>query len=275
MTDTQPQADQPRFAFGRNWASYSELIGEPQIEEAIRGLVRLVPADQLRGRSFLDIGCGSGLHAAAAARLGVGSIVAIDFDPDSVATTRKVLAGQNLAVPWKVEQFDVLDLDPTKFGTFAIVYSWGVLHHTGAMWRAVENAASVVEPGGMLILALYRTTRSDAFWKWEKRWYAGTSRAAQRLAQEIYVAARRLAWALRGVSYRHYVENYRRARGMDFRHDVHDWLGGYPYETALAPEVDRRLTELGFVAERVFACGMTWGVLGSGCDEYVYRKVRG
>jgi 2-polyprenyl-6-hydroxyphenyl methylase/3-demethylubiquinone-9 3-methyltransferase len=61
---------------------------------------------------------------------------------------------------------------------------------------------------------------------------------------------------------------------MDFSHDVHDWLGGYPYETALAAEVERKMTALGFKAERVFARPMSFGLLGSGCDEYVYRLQR-
>ena len=168
--------------------------------------------------------------------------------------------------------FDALELDVKTFGTFGIVYSWGVLHHTGAMWRAVENAASAVEPNGFLVFALYRKTRFDAFWTWEKRWYSRASPRAQRRAQALYVSARRLAWAVRGVSYSDYVANYCQWRGMDFRHDVHDWLGGYPYETASSEEVDTKMRALGFVPERVFASPPGWGLLGSGCDEYVYRR---
>ena len=38
---------------------------------------------------------------------------------------------------------------------FDIVYSWGVLHHTGDVWHAIENAASRVKPGGIFYIALY------------------------------------------------------------------------------------------------------------------------
>ena len=80
----------------------------------------------------------------------------------------------------------------------------------------------------------------------------------------------RLAKLATGSSFREYVAYYKSSRGMSFYHDIHDWLGGYPYETALAPEVEARLVGLGFKAERVFA--RPRGRIG--CDEYVYRAQR-
>jgi 2-polyprenyl-6-hydroxyphenyl methylase/3-demethylubiquinone-9 3-methyltransferase len=259
------------FAFGKNWASYATLIGDPQIEEAIKGLLKLIPAEDFQQRSFLDIGCGSGLHALAASRLGVARITAVDIDADSVATARHVLTGRNLATPWHTEQISVFNLDPGQLGTFDIVYSWGVLHHTGSMWEAVAKAAAMVAPNGLLAIAIYRKTRMDAFWKIEKRLYAHAPGLIQALVRTIYVALYRLA---KGGAFRDFVKHYRSSRGMDFYHDVHDWLGGYPYETALAPEIDTYLGRLGFRAERIFARPLTNGILGSGCDEYVYRRQR-
>lgn len=259
------------FAFGKNWASYSALIDAPQIEEAKKGLLRLIPEEEFKGRSFLDIGCGAGLHALAAARLGVGRIHAIDIDPDSVSTSRDVLSRSNVAVPWRVEPLSVFDLDPARQGTFDIVYSWGVLHHTGNMWEAIGKAASMVAPDGLLVLALYRTTYLDSLWKLEKRLYARSPEFVQSILRAIYVAAFRLGKLATGAGFREHVANYKSSRGMDFYHDVHDWLGGYPYETALAPEVASKLANLGFKAERVFARPISVGVFGSGCDEYVYR----
>jgi 2-polyprenyl-6-hydroxyphenyl methylase/3-demethylubiquinone-9 3-methyltransferase len=263
------------FAFGRNWASFAALVDDAAIEEAQRGLLRLIPREQLHGRSFLDIGCGSGLHALAAARLGVARILAVDIDRDSVATTRALLSGRRLGIPWQAEEVSVFDLHAGRQGTFDIVYSWGVLHHTGDMWAAVASASALVAPDGLFAFALYRTTSMDAFWKLEKRLYSRAPRFAQRLARGCFIAAYRLAHARTGQgSFRDFVAGYRSARGMDFHHDVHDWLGGYPYETALAPEVETRMAALGFAAERVFAQPMTRGLLGSGCDEYVYRRRR-
>lgn len=261
------------FAFGKNWDSYSTLIDQGRIEEAEKALLRLIPPEDFRGHSFLDIGCGSGLHALAAAELGVARVMAVDLDPDSVATARAVLSNNGVLIPWTAETVSVFDLDPNRHGTFDIVYSWGVLHHTGSLWEAVDKAAAMVAPNGLLAIALYRRTRLDAFWKFEKRLYAHAPRIVQRAISACYVAAFRLAMLLTGRSFTDYTANYKSARGMDYYHDVHDWLGGYPYETALAPEVEARLAGLGFKAERVFAQSQT-PVIKFGCDEYVYRRRR-
>jgi predicted RNA methylase len=260
------------FAFGKNWASYAALIDEPQIEEAKKGLLRLIPEPEFKGRSFLDIGCGSGLHALAAAKLGVSRIMAMDIDPDSVATCRAVLTNQNVSIPWHADTMTVFNLDRAREGTFDIVYSWGVLHHTGNMWEAVAKAASIVAPNGLLAVALYRKTRLDPFWKLEKRLYAHAPQIVQSVVRSAYVAAFRLGKLATGGDFHKHVANYKSSRGMDFYHDAHDWLGGYPYETTLASEVESKLAGLGFKAERVFARPISNGIFGSGCDEYVYRS---
>jgi SAM-dependent methyltransferase len=260
------------FAFGKNWASYAQLIDEHHIEEAEKGLLKLIPASEFKNRSFLDIGCGSGLHALAAAKLGVGRILAVDLDADSVRTTEVLLSRMKVSIPWQARVMSVFDLDPGQQGVFDIVYSWGVLHHTGSMWEAVDKAASMVAPNGLLAIALYRRTRLDPFWKIEKRLYAKAAPLVQNLMRRGYITAFQLARLASGRGkFRDYVANYSSMRGMDFDHDVHDWLGGYPYESALAPEVEAKLAGLGFRSERVFARPRTSGILGSGCDEYVYR----
>jgi len=259
------------FAFGKNWASYATLIDKAQIDEAKKGLLRLIAPADLEGKSFLDIGCGSGLHALGAIQLGIGRLMAIDIDPDSIATTRALLSNNDVSVPWLVEAKSVFDLDPDRHGLFDTVYSWGVLHHTGSMWEAVNKAASMVAPNGLLVIALYRRTYMDWFWKIEKRLYAHAPRFIQRLVSAGYIGAFRLASLLTGRNFRAYVSSYKNFRGMDYFHDVHDWLGGYPYETAAAAEVETKLAMLGLKAERVFARPTSLGLFGSGCDEYVYR----
>ena len=80
---------------------------------------------------------------------------------------------------------------------------------------------------------------------------------------------------LTGRSLKRYVANYPlNNRGMDFGHDLHDWLGGYPYESISSKDVHRLMESLGFVLVKQFAeRKRPIGLLGSGCDEYVYRRV--
>jgi 2-polyprenyl-3-methyl-5-hydroxy-6-metoxy-1,4-benzoquinol methylase len=257
------------FAFGKNWASYAKLVTDAQIEEAIKGLRKLT-AGELAGKRFLDIGCGSGLHSLAALRLGAREVVSLDIDPDSVATTREVLQLHAPGEPWVARQASVFELDAKSLGGFDVVYSWGVLHHTGDMYRALRAAAELVTPSGQFIFALYRSTRMCWFWKIEKRWYAGAGAAAQKRTLAAYVWAFRRA--MRG-DFDSYVAGYRRSRGMDFYHDVHDWLGGWPYESISPAQTDKFMKALGMHQVRAFIHPRKEsGVFGSGCDEYVYAK---
>ena len=263
------------FAFGRNWASYADLIDDRRIKEAKDALVRLVGAETLAGTTFLDLGCGAGLNAVAAAQLGASHIVAVDVDPVAAATTRRVLPRHAPNASFEVHELSVFDLTPETFGRFAVVYSWGVLHHTGAMHEAMETAARVVAPGGLFAFALYHRTRMCGWWQREKRWYSRASPRAQELARKAYVALLRLRFGLTGRDFSSYVANYKSLRGMDFAHDVHDWMGGYPYESISAPEVDTVMRRLGFAHVRSFTTPLTVGLFGSGCDEYVYRRKEG
>ena len=273
MPSDDLKAADSHFAFGQNWASFANLIGQPEIDEAKRGLLTLVPPAELVGRSFLDIGCGSGLHVLAAAQLGAARLLATDIDTVSVETTRAVLTRFAVAVPWEARTISVFDLDPERDGRFDIVYSWGVLHHTGAMWEAVAKAAAMVAPGGLLVIALYRQIVLDAFWKVEKRWYSKASPTAQKVAQGVYMSAFRVAMLASGKgSFAQYVANYRSNRGMDFAHNVHDWLGGYPYESADPVDVQSHLKPLGFSPRTVVARGRELGLFGSGCDEFVFKR---
>lgn len=274
MTDDLKAAD-THFAFGKNWESYSSLIGPTEIDDAVAALSRLLGHANLAGRTFLDIGCGSGLHSLAALRLGASRVMAVDIDEDSVATTRSVLARFAPDGSYAVERRSVFELDPAVLGRFDVVYSWGVLHHTGGMTEALRKAAAMVAPGGVFLFALYRKTRLCGFWTWEKEWYTKASPSSQRFAQGVYITAYRvlttLSALLRGTRRR---SDDRRERGMDFRHDVHDWLGGFPYESILPDDVDALMTSAGLRHDASFLCagtrGKTHGLLGSGCDEYRY-----
>jgi SAM-dependent methyltransferase len=258
------------FAFGSNWASYAKLVTDSQIDEAVSSLKRLTGGD-LAGKRMLDIGCGSGLHALAALRLGAREVVAVDIDADSVATTRQLLQAHAADEHWSVQEASVFALQADALGRFDVVYSWGVLHHTGDLYRAMSAAAALVLPAGQFIFALYRRTRLCWAWKIEKRWYAGAGKAGQSWMQAVYIRLFRLAMRR---DFDSYVANYGRIRGMDFYHDVHDWLGGWPYESISPQEVDRLMRSIGMREVRSFVHPRKeLGLFGSGCDEFVYERI--
>lgn len=264
------------FAFGKNWASYAELISEPQISEATEGLKKLV-GESLQGARVLDIGCGSGLHALCALRLGATEVVAMDIDPDSVRTTQGVLSARVPGQPWRVIEKSVFDTNATEMGQFDLVYSWGVLHHTGDMYRAIDCAAALVKPGGRFVFALYRKTRMCWFWRIEKKWYAAASERAQRAARAIYIRLFRIVMCRQGDperSFERFTIKYKeKNRGMDFFHDVHDWMGGWPYESITPAQVEATMRRLGFKLQYSNArTQISSGIFGSGCDEFVYTR---
>jgi 2-polyprenyl-3-methyl-5-hydroxy-6-metoxy-1,4-benzoquinol methylase len=268
--------DEGRFAFGENWKSFLAELDKVRIAEAEKSLQWLLGQGRLDGLHFVDIGSGSGLSSLAARRLGA-VVHSFDDDLQSVECT-KALRDRYFPKDshWLVERGSILDRDYLgKLGRFDVAYSWGVLHHTGAMRRAIENASQLVAPEGMFVFALYRETRLCWFWKLEKGWYSRASRRVQSIAAGLYVALMRFAFTLVGRDFDAHVSNYRSNRGMDYMHDVHDWLGGYPYESIRPTDVAQELTRLGFAQVRSKVRPYSIGLFGSGCDEYVYRRVRG
>lgn len=265
------------FQFGKNWESYARLVSDSQVELAITGLSRLVGGD-LKGKRFLDIGCGSGLHSLAALRLGAEEVMALDIDPTSVATTRLLLTKHADGGRWSTQEKSVFDLQPESTGYYDVVYSWGVLHHTGDLYRALRSAAALVAPDGQFVFALYSRTPLCWLWKLEKRWYSAASPIAQARARSIYLGLFRIVYRMRHRdSFSHFVANYgtdnTQMRGMDFHHNLHDWLGGWPYESISPADTEHCMQRLGMRQIRAFVRERgTLGLLGSGCDEYVYAR---
>ncbi len=262
------------FEFGRNWSEFSGLIDDARVRQAVEGLERLAGPGTIAGKTFLDIGCGSGIHSLAALQLGASRVLAVDLDPQSAATARQVLSRFAPHTLWEVREQSVFALDPAQTGVFDVVYAWGSLHHTGALHEAWRIAAQLVAPGGILIAAVYRKTRLCGLWKLEKWLYRRAPAWLQGCARALFVAAMRLAFLVTGRSFRAYRDNYGKSfRGMDYYRDVHDWLGGYPYESISPAEADEFRQSLGFIPVRSFVePRIRVGLFGSGNDEYVWQR---
>ena len=266
--NANPATVRRSFAFGENWNSFLAELDDSRIAEAEKSLQWLVGRERFEGMSFIDIGSGSGLSSLAA------HVFSFDDDPRSVecaATLRDRFFPED--PDWSVERGSILDrVYLSNLDRFDIVYSWGVLHHTGAMHEAIANASRLVAPGGIYVIALYRKTRLCWLWGLEKRWYYRASPRAQSVVRGLYRGLMRVAFAVSGRNFNDYASNYRGNRGMDLAHDVHDWLGGYPYESIGPADVAKELTQLGFEHVRS-KVRYSLGLFGSGCDEYVYRRV--
>lgn len=228
-----------RFEFGANWAQFLRLIDEERIAAAEASLRQMLCVDRLDGRRFLDIGSGSGLFSLAARRLGA-TVHSFDYDPQSVACTSEL---RRRYFPeddrWRVEGGSVLDREYLQgLGAFDVVYSWGVLHHTGAMWLALENAIGCVERSkGKLFIALYNDQgwKSHVWWL-IKRLYNRLPQLLQRPFVAVVMAATYAAVLLkytirlRPMVAIDAIRRANRERGMTSRHDRIDWVGGFPYE---------------------------------------------
>lgn len=266
-------ASRRRFAFGKNWGRFLSTLNERRILAACGSVRELLGIETLEGKSFLDVGSGSGLFSLAAMRLGAKEVFSFDYDPASVACgnelKRRYFPGNSR---WRISEGSVLDAAFTEsLGPWDVVYSWGVLHHTGKMWTAMENVRELVDAGGTLVLAIYNDQGGKSVrWRRIKKLYCRTPGPLRAILYFPIPLYYEMKWMIADIAHaRIPFRNWfgQGERGMSPYHDWIDWLGGYPFEVAKPEEVFSFFQRSGFVLEKLVTHLGGWAN-----NEYVFRK---
>jgi len=266
-----------RFEFGKNWKSFLQNLQEDQIVVAEESLKEFLELSNLKGKTFIDVGSGSGIMSLAAVRLGA-KVFSFDYDPSCVWCTEQLRKKYQLAkTQWQIEEGSILDekyiSDCAAKGKFDIVYSWGVLHHTGNMKKSFEIISRLVKPkGGILFIAIYNDQGFiSKIWQIIKKLYCKSPKVVKSL---IVLLMTIVIWGIKFATdiiklkpFNSWKNYYKIKRGMSPWHNVIDWVGGYPFEVAKPNEVVNYFSSLGFSLQKIKTVGF-----GHGNNQFVFKK---
>ena len=261
------QEEHITFSFGENWKNFLTTVGDAEIQKASEDIKNWLGESSVKGKRVIDIGCGSGIHSYVFYSMGAKELISFDYDKNSVDATKQVWQKAQAPSNWQVIQGSVLDKNYLDtLGKFDIVYSWGVLHHTGGMWKAIENSIDLVNDNGAYWIAIYIKGPNYEKHLAVKRKYNKASPAGKKIMvykNVLHIMAHRL---LEGKN--PFTWNEKTSRGMNIYHDIIDWLGGLPYEVASKEEIINFCKSKGLHLKKIEEAKHE-----GGCSIYVFNKV--
>lgn len=263
--------DKDKFAFGKNWQNFvTNSFSEKALENSKTRLADFLSPNSIEGKTFLDLGSGSGIHSLAALKLGAKEVLSIDYDQDSVSCTSKLKNDFGYSDNWQVKRGSILDTDLIKdLGSYDVVYCWGVAHHTGNMWKSLENIILPVKTGGLLFVAIYNTVEGrmgSKKWQKIKKFYNKSPKIIKKIMEFVYISYNFFMLAIKLNNPFSFIKKYKEKRGMSWKTDLIDWLGGYPYEHASVAEVFDFYSSKGFLLEKIKTTNYI------GCNQFLFRK---
>ena len=199
-------------------------------------------------------------------------MVSFDYDPKSAGCARELRRRFFTDDPdWEILEGSVLDEQfMEERGTFDVVYSWGVLHHTGRMWDAIDMAIRRVGAGGRFGIAIYNDEGlMSQFWLRVKTLYC-KGWWSKILVCSVFFPVYAFLGVLKGI-FRHGnplgdFRAYRKRRGMSPVHDWHDWLGGLPFEVATSEEIFEFFRKRGFELRTLISTNRL------GCNQLMFER---
>ncbi|MEQ1849557.1 MAG: class I SAM-dependent methyltransferase [Candidatus Peribacteraceae bacterium] len=272
----------PTFKFGENWQAFNRnYLNQERVDLTKKSLTSFLGVSDFAGKSFIDVGAGSGIVSLASLQLGANEVVSFDVDPDCISCCEALKKESGDPPHWKVMKGSILDdAFARSMGQFDIVYSWGVLHHTGKMWQAIANAATLVKSGGAFFFAIYNKADGfciypdgrfgpSSFWLLEKKIYVSLPFILQRLVDYFVMGTLIVLYTLTLRNPMSVIRSHKNYfnKGMSWSINIRDWLGGYPYECATVAEIFAFMKERGFVLENM-TCNN--GLLN---NEFLFRKI--
>lgn len=256
------------FSFGENWCDFVAQVNQESLLAAHFDIESWLGGGGLAGKRVLDVGSGSGIHSFCFLRGGASRVISFDLDPLSVAATRSLWNKMGRPSHWEIDQGSVLDSTfMASLGQFDVVYAWGVLHHTGRLWEALQRTCSVVAQGGTLWISIYAKGPNYARDLALKRRYNRAGRWARKFLEFQWILS--LMWKRLQSSQNPFRWNVPTGRGMNTYHDLVDWLGGLPYEVASTAEVLRFCEDQGLRLSRLQESDE------GGCSVYRFERPGG